>query len=129
MSKKPNKSQIESSGKYYSEEGLWDKMSSVAKNAGIKTIYMALLLYHTVISPSTPLKYRTIIFGALGYFILPIDLVPDLLPVIGYTDDIAALAAAIAAVSTSITPAIRHKAKDQLHRWFGDYDENEISGI
>ena len=129
MSKKPNKEQIESSGKYYSEDGLWDKMSSVAKNAGVKVIYMALLLYYTVVSPHTPIKYRTIIFGALGYFILPIDLIPDLLPVIGYTDDVAALAIAISSVSAAITPTIKGKAKAQLHRWFGDYDESEISGI
>lgn len=129
MSKKPNINQIESSSRYFSEEGFWDKLTSVAKFAGIKTIYMALLLYLVLISPSTPLNYRTILFGALGYFILPVDLVPDLLPIIGYSDDVAAMATALAAVSAAITPQIKNKAKDQLHRWFGDYDENEISGI
>lgn len=129
MSKKPNINQIESSSRYFSEEGFWDKLTSVAKFAGIKTIYMALLLYLVLISPSTPLNYRTILFGALGYFILPVDLVPDLLPIIGYSDDVAAMATALAAVSVAITPQIKNKAKDQLHRWFGDYDENEISGI
>lgn len=129
MSKQPNKEQIEGSRKYYSEEGLWNKMSSVAKNAGVKVIYMSLLLYETVVSPYTSIMNRSIIFGALGYFILPIDLVPDLLPVIGYTDDIAALAAAISSVSSSITPAIRAKAKKQLRRWFDDFDEDEIADI
>lgn len=129
MSKQPNKEQIERSSKYYSEDGLWEKMSSVAKTAGVKVIYMSLLLFYTVISPHTSIMYRSIIFGALGYFILPIDLVPDFLPVIGYTDDIAALAAAISSVSASITPTIRTKAKKQLHQWFDDFDEDEIADI
>lgn len=129
MSKQPNKEQIERSSKYYSEDGLWEKMSSVAKTAGVKVIYMSLLLFYTVISPHTSIMYRSIIFGALGYFILPIDLVPDFLPVIGYTDDIAALAAAISSVSASITPTIRTKAKKQLHQWFDDFDEDEIADL
>lgn len=129
MTKQPNKEQIERSSKYYSEEGLWNKMASVAKNAGVKVIYMSLLLFDTVVSPHTSIMYRSIIFGALGYFILPIDLVPDFLPVIGYTDDIAALAAAISSVSASITPTIRTKARKQLHQWFDDFDEDEIADL
>lgn len=127
--KTPNQEQLMRSGQFYSEEGFWDKVGKVAKAAGLKVIYMALLLYYTVIASTTPMASRTVIFGALGYFILPIDLIPDLIPIVGYTDDIAALTAVIRTVSSHITPAIKQSAKDQLHRWFGDYDEKEIKDL
>lgn len=126
MTKNPNNKQIENSGKYYSEEGLWAKLASVAKAVGLKGIYMVLQLYNTAMSSDVPAKYRAIIYGALGYFILPIDLVPDVIPVVGFTDDIAALGAAITAASMCITEQIKNISKEQLHKWFGDFDESEL---
>lgn len=74
MAGTPNEKQVLDSQKHYSEEGLWDKMMSVFKEAGIKVIYLALVLYYTINADSTPATKKGIIYGALGYFILPIDL-------------------------------------------------------
>ena len=124
----PTNRQILDSQKNYSEEGLWDKVKHVAKSAGIKVIYLALLLYYTASSDTTPLKHKAIIYGALGYFILPLDLIPDALP-LGYSDDLAAFIACVKAVSANITPEITDQAKLKLHDWFGEYNEKEIDHL
>ncbi|MEE0990382.1 MAG: YkvA family protein [Paludibacteraceae bacterium] len=113
--------------KHYSEDGLWKKLGNVAKKVGLKPIYHVLLLYYVLINESTPKKYKTMIIGALGYFILPIDMIPDFIPVVGYTDDVAAIAGAILAVAKCVSPEIKAQAKAKLKEWFGEYDELEIA--
>lgn len=115
--------------KNYSEDGLWKKIGNVAKKAGLKTVYMVLLLYYVLISDSTPKKYKAMIIGALGYFILPLDAIPDFVPAVGYTDDMAAIAGAILAVAKCISPEIEAQAKAKLEEWFGKYDEAEIADV
>ena len=115
--------------KNYSEDGLWKKIGNVAKKAGLKTVYMVLLLYYVLISDSTPKKYKAMIIGALGYFILPLDAIPDFVPAVGYTDDMAAIAGAILAVAKCISPEIEAQAKAKLKEWFGEYDELEIADV
>lgn len=115
--------------KHYSEDGLWKKIGKVAKKAGLKTVYMVLLLYYVLISDSTPKKYKAMIIGALGYFILPLDAIPDFVPAVGYTDDMAAIAGAILAVAKCISPEIEAQAKAKLQEWFGKYDETEIADV
>ena len=115
--------------KNYSEDGLWKKIGNVAKKAGLKTVYMVLLLYYVLISDSTPKKYKAMIIGALGYFILPLDAIPDFVPAVGYTDDAAAIAGAILAVAKCISPEIEAQAKAKLEEWFGEYDEAEIADV
>lgn len=127
--KEPDQKMIEMSQKHYSEEGLWDKVMSVAKKAGVEVIYLALVLYYTATADTTPAGKKGIIYGALGYFILPIDLVPDVILGIGYTDDMAALGACAATVATCITPAIKQQAHDRLHDWFGDFSDKEIKNL
>ena len=77
-------------------------------------------------TPATPAWAKGIVYGALGYFILPIDAIPDLAPVIGYTDDLGVLAAAVAAISAYITKDVRAKAEQKMKDWFGDQEENMI---
>ena len=115
--------------KNYSENGLWKKIGNVAKKAGLKTVYMVLLLYYVLKDPSTPKQYKAMIIGALGYFILPLDLIPDVAPVVGYTDDIAALAGVLVAVAKCVSPEIKEQAKAKLAEWFGEYDESELEGV
>jgi uncharacterized membrane protein YkvA (DUF1232 family) len=64
--------------------------------------------------PATPRRVRLTLLAALGYFVLPLDAIPDILPFIGFTDDAAVIAAALAAVAGSITPEHREKAKRTL---------------
>lgn len=113
----------------YSETGLWNKVKKFAKKAGVKVIYLVLLLYYVLQSETVSMLDKGKIYGALGYFILPFDLIPDAIPVVGYTDDLAALVACVIAVSSNITPEIEEKAKAKLSEWFGSYDESELEGL
>jgi uncharacterized membrane protein YkvA (DUF1232 family) len=110
----------------YREEDLLRKITRTARKAGIKVIYLVLLLYYVLKSPKVKMADKGKIWGALGYFILPIDLIPDFIPVAGYTDDLAALLWAFYAVAKNVTPEIEAQAKKKLHDWFGDYDEADI---
>jgi len=64
--------------------------------------------------PATPRRVRLTLLAALGYFVLPMDAIPDIMPLLGFTDDAAVIAAAIAAVAGSITPEHRERAKKAL---------------
>jgi Uncharacterized conserved protein len=111
--------------KNYSDGEFWHKMRKVGRKAGLKLIYFALLLYYVLRNPATPSGDRAKIVGALGYFILPIDLIPDFIPVAGYTDDLAALTWALYSVARNLTPEVRIQAREKLGEWFPDYDQPE----
>ena len=64
--------------------------------------------------PATPRRVRLTLMAALGYFVLPLDAIPDIMPFIGFTDDAAVIAAAIAAVAGSIKPEHREKARQAM---------------
>ena len=115
--------------KDFSFDSLMSKIKETAKKAGLKAIYMALLLYYALESPTISTVDKAIIYGALGYFICPIDIVPDILPFIGLTDDIAVLAWAFSRVKSNVNDMTREKAKTKLKIWFGDYDESEIDDL
>ena len=65
---------------YFSESKLWNKLRKVARKAGRKAVYYALVLYYVARDPSVPSSMKLKILGALGYFILPTDLLPDFIP-------------------------------------------------
>lgn len=110
----------------YSEQGLSDKLSQTAKKAGLKVVYYVLLLYYALQSPKISVKEKTLIIGALGYFILPLDLVPDVIAGAGFLDDAAALLAVIKML-TCIDDDIKSRAKEQLAKWFDGYDEKQLN--
>ena len=110
--------------KQYSEEKFWDKVKSVAKKAGIKVIFVALRLYYAV--AALPIEKKAIVFGGLGYFILPVDLIPDAIPALGFTDDAAVLFAIYNAIKSELNEESEIKAKEKLTDWFDEYNEEEI---
>ena len=104
--------------KEYSEDGFWGKVGKYAKAAGKEVVERALQLYYAAQHPETPLWAKTTIYGALGYFIFPADAIPDVIPGVGYADDLGALALAVALVATHITPEVKQRAKEKLRGWF-----------
>ena len=86
----------------YNENSFWNKIKTVFKSAGREVIEKALWLYYAAQDPKVPLAAKTTIYTALAYFILPVDLIPDFLPM-GYTDDLGVLIAAVSTVSMYIT--------------------------
>lgn len=111
---------IQNFSKHYSEDGLWKKIKKYSKKVGSSAVYAILLLYFVLQKEEVPMKNKTIIVGALGYFILPIDLIPDVAPGVGYTDDIGVLLAALWQVSIYIDTDVKNQAKEKLKDWFGD---------
>ena len=111
---------------YFSANDFLDKISRVAKRAGAKLVYAALILYYTLQSDKVSKKDKAIIIGALGYMISPLDAIPDAIPIAGLTDDLAVLLYVLKKVWTDIDPEIQAKAKKRLSKWF---DEDEIAEI
>ena len=98
---------IERYGDHYTDNGLTSKLRKVAKKLGGKALEAVLTLYYVLRSPSVSTADKAKIYGVLGYFILPFDIVPDLLPLVGYADDISALFWVVNVVWKNITPEVR----------------------
>ncbi len=127
MSEKFDENKIEL-GKYekeYTESGFWEKIGSVAKKAGIKVIYYALLLFYALQSDNVSISEKVLIIGALGYFILPIDIIPDFMILIGYGDDLAVMCGIIKKLDC-IDADVKAQAQEKLKDWFGNYDKKEL---
>lgn len=90
---------------------LWRKLSKVA--AHIPFAEDLLAAYYCAFDRATPLSVKATLVGAIAYFVLPFDAIPDLLPVIGFTDDAAVLAAAIRLVAGAMTPDHRAAARSK----------------
>ena len=103
----------------YSDSSFWDKVKKFALTAGKEVIEKALWLYYAAQRPETPKWAKTAIYGALAYFISPIDAIPDITPLVGFTDDLGALAAAIAMTSAYINEDVKRKTSEKLLSWFG----------
>ncbi len=101
------------------DDDFWSKAKKVARKAGSPVIGTALKLYFAVRDPDTPAWARGVILGALAYFIAPVDAIPDLVPLAGYTDDWSVLLAALATVGVHVKPEHSQKAKEKLDAWFG----------
>lgn len=95
-------------------KNFWPKMRRVA--ASIPFAQDAAAAFFCAIDPQTPRSAKAVIFGALAYFVLPADAVPDFLPLVGFTDDAAALAAAIGTISSHMRERHYRAARAWLHR-------------
>ncbi|MBB1125604.1 DUF1232 domain-containing protein [Thiospirillum jenense] len=102
----------------YSDDSLWSKLGIYARQAGYTVIEKVLWLYYAADNPNVPAKAKAAIYAALAYFISPIDVVPDVIPVVGYSDDLSVLAAAVVAVSFYINDEVKQRARDTLATWF-----------
>lgn len=104
--------------KEYNEKNFLDKLKKVLKIIGVKGVYMLLILYNTLQRKDIPPKEKSIIIGALGYFLLPLDALPDITPIVGYSDDIFALGMAILKVMPYIDDEMKEKSREQIIKWF-----------
>ncbi len=124
--KKNKPDNIERYQGHYSESGFWSKVKKVAAKAGAKVIYVALILYYELTDPNVSPKEKAVIIGALGYFILPVDLIPDPIPVVGFSDDLAALVAAYSYVKGHLTHEVKLRARKKLSEWFDIEDDTSL---
>lgn len=107
----------------YSDDRFREKLTRFARRAGRELIEKALWLHYAAQDEKTPLWAKTTIYGALAYFILPADAIPDFLPAAGLTDDLGAIVAALTTVAIYVTPEVKQRTDEQLQRWFGEKAE------
>ena len=110
----------------FSQSDFVEKISRIAKRTGAKLVYAALILYYTLQSDKISANDKAIIIGALGYMISPLDVVPDAIPIVGLSDDLAVLLYVLKKVWTDVDPDIKERARQKLTKWF---DEDEIGEI
>jgi uncharacterized membrane protein YkvA (DUF1232 family) len=94
--------------------GFWRKLRRVA--AGLPFAEDLLTAYYCAFDRDTPLKVKAALLAALAYFVLPIDFMPDVMPVLGFTDDAAVLATAIRMVAAHLRPEHREAARRAIER-------------
>lgn len=94
-----------------------DKISRSGKEMGVKLVYSALILFYALIDGKVPIKDKLIVTAALGYVVLPIDIIPDVL-VGGFIDDASIVAFALKTIKDDITPEIKAQAFKKLQNYF-----------
>ena len=105
-----------------------EKMAKIAKRAGAKLVYIALVLYYTLQSDKVSIKDKAIIVGALGYLVSPLDVIPDAIPIVGLGDDLAVLLYVIGKIG-DVSEEIKEKAKSKLTKWFDEDEMEEINEL
>ncbi len=103
----------------YSDSSFWATIRRYGAKAGRSLVYSAFTLYYALQSPNCSTTDRAIILAALAYLILPIDLIPDFLPVVGLTDDAVVLAGAVTQVASQIDEGVREEATNATNNLLG----------
>lgn len=110
----------------FSANDFVEKISKIAKRAGAKLVYSALVLYYTLQSDKVSAADKAMIIGALGYMISPLDVIPDAIPIVGLTDDVAVLIYVLRKVWVNVEPDVKQRATEKLSKWF---DEDEMAEV
>lgn len=103
---------------HYNESSLWATILNFGKKIGLGLIRKTLTLYYTVRDPDTPAWAKTVIYGALGYLIMPIDAIPDIVPFIGYSDDLGVIVTATALILAHIKKEHIINADEKINKLF-----------
>lgn len=109
--------------KDYSEEKFWAKVKKHATNIGAIPLENAFKLYYAMSMKKASVPQIAVIVAALGYLISPIDLISDVIPILGYTDDASVLLLAVTTLTCCIDPEVIKAAKDKISEWFGSVGE------
>ena len=106
------------------------QISRIISTAGSKVLYSALLLYYAFKRNDLPVWAKSIVIGVIGYLITPFDSIPDLTPILGYTDDLGLLSYALVMIAAYINNDVRKQAKERLTKWLKtNVDEKSIRSV
>ena len=103
----------------YSDDSFWEKVKSVLKSAGLTLIYKAFQLYYVMQLPNCPMHIKAAITIILGYFISPIDFIPDFTPFVGFSDDLAAITSGLLLAQMYVDEEVKRKAREAIDNLFG----------
>lgn len=112
--------------RHFDENKLFKKLKRISGKISINLLYYILVLFYLTTDKSIPVKTRIIFIAALGYLIIPTDVISDFIPGLGFTDDAAFIAFAISNATNYITPEIKEKALKRLVDLIGEKKANEI---
>ena len=104
---------------HYDENKFWDKVKNIAKKVGETVLRPVLTLYYILQDGNINIKNKALIIGALGYFILPVDIIPDFITVLGYTDDLAVIFILLKQLQDCNTPDIQEKVELKISELLG----------
>ncbi len=113
----------------FKERQLWNKLKRFAQSAGVKTVYSVLLLFYAFQRKDTPVWAKNIILGSLAYFLSPLDFVPDLTPIFGFTDDFGVLSFGLVTIACYVDAEVRQKARERLSSWFNHISESDLTEV
>jgi len=102
-----------------STQTIWEKVTTNYAKVGRDGIKQIVTLYYLVIDPTVSTLSKVAAVAALSYFVMPLDAIPDFLVGVGYTDDIAAVTAAVASLFSTITAEHQQQAEETVAGWFG----------
>ena len=112
----------------FSANAFWDVVGKLSKRGGRKLLSSALTLYFCLKDPATPAWAKSVIVGALGYLIFPMDFIPDAIVGPGFTDDWSVILGAMASVVAHITAEHREKASAYAERFLGKQSDGAMEG-
>jgi len=102
----------------FDESSLFAKLARYGAAAGREVVEKVLWLWFASRRPELPVWARTAVYGALAYFVLPTDAIPDLIPALGYTDDIGVLSYALVTIARYVDADVRRRTAVVLSRLF-----------
>ncbi len=115
--------------KRFQKTRFWKKWGEYLQRFGQKSLYTILLLYYAYERPETPFWAKSMVMGMLGYLLTPIDAIPDLTPILGYTDDFGILSFGLVTIACYIDKNVRKTAREKLNTWFADLDEKALEEV
>jgi uncharacterized membrane protein YkvA (DUF1232 family) len=115
--------------RHFSVSSFINNVNDIARKAGLKATYSALLLYYAFTRKETPIWAKNIIIGILGYFLTPFDAIPDLTPILGYTDDFGVLSFGLVTIAGYINDEVRINARRKLKSWFGNFEIQDLAEV
>ena len=124
-----NNNELRNYKKEYSDSKLMSKLTGNFRSMGVKLVYMCFIMYHLLKDKRVPAKLKATIIGALGYVIAPLDLIADVTPVAGFSDDIAMVIAAFGLIVLYVNDDIRAAARESLVKLFGESVLLELDAI
>ena len=111
------------------KDKLFKKLQKFAREMGVRAVYSSLLLFYTYQQKETPGWARKIVLGAIAYLINPFDVIPDLTPLVGYSDDLGILGFALVTISGYINMEVKINARKKAKEWFKEIDLNLLKKI
>jgi len=125
-----DKEKLLSYSEHYNEQSFIQKVAALPGGARKKVLQKAATLYAIMTEPAVPTWVKASIVGALGYFICPLDIIPDVLPGVGFIDDVAQMGLLIVEISAYATSAVQQRAETLREQWNArDIENPECSSI